>query len=82
MYKLLEPVQIAENIMQRCKLFNISAKTLCTELNIGVNTIYDIKNRSSYPRVDTLYKIASGLGCSMEELCTVNIEEQEEGEET
>ena len=81
MYKLLEPVQIAENIMQRCKLLNISAKTLCTELNIGVNTVYDIKNRSSYPRVDTLFKIASGLGCSLEELCTVNTEDEEEGEE-
>ena len=62
-------------------LVNASAKTLCTELNIGVNTVYDIKNRSSYPRVDTLFKIASGLGCSLEELCTVNTEDEEEGEE-
>lgn len=77
MYKLLEPEQIAENIMQRCKLQKTSARKLCLELHIGVNTVYDIKNRGSYPRIDTLFKIASGLGCTVEELCTLK-----EGAET
>ena len=80
MQVLLDPTQIAENIIVRCKQRNIGVKEFCKELGLGINTVYHYKN-GHYPRVDTLYKIASGLGCSMEELCTVNIEEQEEGEE-
>ena len=79
MYILLEPVQIAENIFERCKAQNISVKELCKTLHICINTVYDIRNRGSYPRVDTLYKIASGLGCTIEELCTCETEDQENG---
>ena len=80
MLKLLEPEKIAENIMERCKMRKISVKTLCTEVKIGINTVYDIRSRGSYPRVDTLYKLACGLGCTMEELCTMDDESSEDAE--
>ena len=74
---LLIPAQIAENVLVRCKEMNIGAKEFCKSLGIGINTVYHMK-AGSYPRVDTLFKIASGLGCTIEELCT---EERESGED-
>ena len=75
MYILLEPAKIAENILACCKAQHISAKDLCKTIGIGINTVYDIKNRGSYPRVDTLFKLASGLGCTIEDLCTESADE-------
>lgn len=74
MYTLLSPAQIAENIMKRCKARNIGVKEYCKTLNIGVNTVYHMRD-GHYPRIDTLFKIASGLGCTVEELCTRQTEE-------
>ena len=81
MYVLMEPARIAENIFERCKKQNISAKDLCKSVGIGINTVYDIKNRGSYPRVDTLFKLASGLGCTIEDLCTESAENADNGGE-
>lgn len=71
---LLDPVQIAENIKLRCKQKNIGVKEFCKSLGLGINTVYHYSG-GSYPRVDTLYKISSALGCRVEELCTVDEEE-------
>ncbi len=74
---LLDPNQIAENIILRCKQRKIGVKEFCGSLGLGINTVYHYKN-GHYPRVDTLFKIASGLGCTLEELCTI---EKEDGED-
>ena len=36
-------------------------------LNIGVNLLRDMR-KGSYPRIDTLYKIANYLGCTVNDL--------------
>lgn len=73
MYILYSPEQIAENIIERCKSQNIAVKDLCKAQHVGVNVVYEIRNRKSYPRIDTLFKIASGLGCTIEELCALSL---------
>lgn len=77
MYILLSPDQIAENILERCKIQDIAVKELCRAQGIAVNTVYTMRDRGSYPRFDTLFKIASGLGCTVEDLCTYSIAEPE-----
>lgn len=76
MYILLEPNEIANNIVQRCKENGISVRALCQSLQIGVNTIQQMRKDGHYPRVDTLFKIASGLGCRIEDLCTMVTEDE------
>lgn len=61
--------------MKRCKICGVSVKEYCKSLNIGVNAVYHIKD-GHYPRIDTLFKIASGLHCTIEELCTREVEEE------
>ena len=77
MYILLSPDQIAENILERCKIQDIAVKELCRAQDIAENTVYNMRRRNSYPRFDTLFKIASGLGCTVEDLCTYSIAEPE-----
>lgn len=77
MYILLSPAQIVENILERCKLQNIAVNDLCKTQDIAENTVYNMRRRNSYPRFDTLFKIASGLGCTVDDLCTYSIAEPE-----
>lgn len=77
MYILLSPDQIAENILEHCKAQNIAVKELCKAQGIAANVVYAMRDRNSYPRFDTLFKIASGLGCTVDDLCTYSIAEPE-----
>ena len=65
---LLSPVEIAERILERCKAQHIGARSLCKSQHIGENTIYNIKIKNSYPQIDTMAKIAAGLGCTVDAL--------------
>ena len=76
MYILLSPAQIADNISMCCKAQGISVKALCQTQKLGVNTVQQMRKDGHYPRIDTLFKIASGLHCTIEELCTREVEEE------
>lgn len=61
------PAEIAQNI----KIYTIysgkTQKEMFSTLNIGVNLLRDMR-KGSYPRIDTLYKIANYLGCTVNDL--------------
>ena len=80
MQTLLSPKEIGENIIERCKANGVSVKDYCKSLHLGVNVVYHIRD-GHYPRVDTLFKIASGLGCTIEDLCTESAENADNGGE-
>lgn len=77
MYILLSPAEIAENIQKRAKAQNIAVHTLLQSQHIGVSLISKMRLQGRYPRFDTLFKIASGLGCTVDDLCTYSIAETE-----
>ena len=58
--------KIAERIKETAKEKNITAKEMLEIAGVGFNTITHMK--TSYPRTDTLIKIADVLGCSTDYL--------------
>ena len=63
MYTLYTPQEIAENIKNLAKAQHIVVKDMLDILDIGKNSIYTMR-AGSYPRIDTLAKIAAYLHTS------------------
>lgn len=61
------PEEIAQNIKVRTIYSGKTQKEMFSTLNIGVNLLRDMR-KGSYPRIDTLYKIANYLGCTVNDL--------------
>ena len=67
MYTLYTPQEIAENIKNLAKTQHIVVKDMLDILDIGKNSIYTMR-AGSYPRADTLAKIAAYLHTSVDAL--------------
>lgn len=65
---LLEPTEIAANIRRRAKAQNVAVTILLQAQHIGVNRLREMETQGRYPRIDTMAKIAAGLGCTVNDL--------------
>lgn len=59
-------LKIAESIKDVAKNSNIKLSVMCADLGIGINTFSNMK--TSFPKSDTLARIADYLGCSVDYL--------------
>lgn len=59
-------LNISENIKAIAKLKQVSVKSMLSDLELGVNTLQNMK--TSMPKSDTLARIADYLGCSVDYL--------------
>lgn len=60
--------EIAANIRERAKAQNIAVTIMLNTLHIGENRLRDMEIRGTFPRIDTLAKIAEFLGCTVNNL--------------
>ena len=65
--KCCSPGEIAENIRSRTISCGKTQKDMFNTLHISVNTLGTMRD-GSYPRIDTLLKIADFLGCTVNDL--------------
>ena len=77
MYTLYTPQEIAENIKNLAKAQHIVVKDM---LDIGKNSIYTMR-AGSYPRADTLAKIAAYLRTSVDALIYRGTEPEQAGDD-
>ena len=61
------PEEIAQNIKIYTIYIGKTQKEMLETLHIDINIIPAIR-RGRYPRIDTLYKIANYLGCTVNDL--------------
>ena len=57
---------VSERIKQLCKSKNVPVKKMLGDVNLGLNTMSNMKN--SMPKADNLAKIADYLNCSVDYL--------------
>lgn len=67
MCTLLTSAEIAENIKKQAKAQHIVIKSLLESQHIGRNIINEMY-KGRYPRIDTIARIAAGLGCTVDAL--------------
>lgn len=80
LYTLLSPAEIAENIKAAAKTQNIVVKSLLETQHIGRNLLNEMQ-KGRYPRIDTLAKIAAGLGCTVDALIYRSTEPEQAGDD-
>ncbi len=80
MYTLYTPQEIAENIKNLAKAQHIVVKDMLDILDIGKNSIYTMR-AGSYPRADTLAKIAAYLHTSVDALIYRGTEPEQAGDD-
>ena len=62
-------IKLGKNIKQRRKQIGLSQQALADKLDISLNFVGKIEVAFSRPSLDTLIKIADGLGLSVSDLC-------------
>lgn len=81
MYILLSPAEIAENVKKTAKAQNIAVIDLLRSQHIAVNTVQKMAAYGLWPRLDTMAKIAAGLGCTVDALIYRSAEPEQAGDE-
>lgn len=59
-------LNIANTIKETAKNNGVAISKMCNDLSIGINTLSNMK--TSFPKSDTLARIADYLGCSVDYL--------------
>lgn len=77
---LLSPAEIAENIKTAAKAQHIAVIDLLETQHIGRNLLNEMQ-KGRYPRIDTLAKIAAGLGCTVDALIYRSAEPEQAGDD-
>ena len=65
---MYNPDEVAQKIKETAKKKNILIKDMLNELGLGINTIASMTGRGSFPKGDTIARIADYLGCSVDYL--------------
>lgn len=81
MYILLSPAEIAENVKKTAKAQNIAVIDLLRSQHIAVNTVQKMAAYGLWPRLDTMAKIAAGLGCTVDALIYRSTEPEQAGDD-
>ena len=68
MYKILSSAEIVANIENQCDKMNLSPADVLKILGMGRNTLRNIKERETFPRVDTLARFANFFGCGIDDI--------------
>lgn len=61
-------MNIGENIKKYRKALNISQKDLANKLNMPISTLANYENNHREPNIETLNKIATALGVTINDL--------------
>lgn len=78
---LLSPAEIAENIKTAAKAQHIAVIELLKAQHIAVNTVQKMAAYGLWPRLDTMAKIAAGLGCTVDALIYRSTEPEQAGDD-
>lgn len=71
-------MSIGENIKKHRKSLNISQKQLAEKLNMPISTLANYENNHREPNIETLNKIATALGVTINDLVNVEAEKSNE----